>query len=113
MAKTEAFTCDVCGAAKREANHWWRLDVELVQVNKDVFDGAREALRESVLDGLRQHSSGACIAAASVNLQNALEIRRLIRLHPWEVPFRDPNEEYHLCGQACVLRKVSELMEGK
>lgn len=25
MARRDAFTCDVCGKAKQDVNHWWML----------------------------------------------------------------------------------------
>lgn len=27
MARTETYTCDVCGAVKGEVNHWWRIRI--------------------------------------------------------------------------------------
>lgn len=28
VAETRTFTCDGCGAVKKESNHWWKLAVE-------------------------------------------------------------------------------------
>lgn len=30
MAKNEIFTCDICGAVRKEANHWFTAQRELV-----------------------------------------------------------------------------------
>jgi hypothetical protein len=64
MALVTTYICDVCGAPRREANHWYVI-------------------------------------------QNA-GIGFLLK--PFE---KMADQGTHLCGEACVLKKISELIGGK
>jgi hypothetical protein len=63
--RKEIFTCDVCGAEKKEANHWW-----MAQISSRQF-----------------------------------------LLWPWDTGARDKGI-LHLCGEACVLKRLSEFLGG-
>ncbi len=67
MAELTQYKCDVCGAVKGEANHWYKMRVlDALHIYRWDFGGEGG----SDLSGQR----------------------------------------LHLCGQACVLKKVNEFM---
>lgn len=68
MQKT-SYVCDVCGAVKKEANHWW---------------------------GIRLYGS------------------EEMRLYRWgSYPASASGKISHLCGRACVGRKIEEFMQSQ
>ena len=42
MRQPESFTCDICGAQKRETNHWWLLTTATLLVNSDGMPAPKE-----------------------------------------------------------------------
>jgi hypothetical protein len=62
--KIENYKCDVCGATKGEANHWWVI-------------------------AITQHE---------------------FYLYGWH---KNTRPDFHVCGQACASKKLSEFMAGE
>lgn len=62
--KIDSYACDVCGVQKKEANHWWLVNID--------------------------------------------EANTLL-IMPWKAD-RVDDCQLHLCGEACVAKKVAEFL---
>ena len=80
------FTCDICGKAKGEANHWWMASVGSVPcVEPDPQDAFEKTFPDQRFTLLR-----------------------------WSRADSQNPDIYHLCGQGCALQAMERFMnEGR
>lgn len=61
MAELNTFVCDVCGAQKRDVNHWWVVWTESGEFRCAEFDSDTW---KGLKDGLARHQSLTSLAIA-------------------------------------------------
>ena len=98
MAETTNYTCDVCGAPKGEANHWWRARVlrSITPFGTAIGPGIRAEISSF---------SGFAVWAWDVkcDISNNGESGKELYISNGA-----SGKELHLCGQECVIKKLAE-----
>ena len=86
MPELNTFTCDVCGARKREVNHWWIVSIEMGVFLCREFD---EVDWRNLNAELKRHQSTHAVAVACGEEHAQMLFDRWLHTRTFDAPRRE------------------------